>query len=151
MSFLTYVLIMKNTDKGNNMLLNTALLCLAANIYFESRGENIAGQYAVAQVTMNRANNDSRKICAVVLAPKQFSWTGKCVSRVTKRARECGRPGDQVAYERAAIIARQVLKRRIYDFTDGSRFYHTAAVRPVWRKQMVFTKAIGRHIFYKLA
>src|SRR5262245_36780890 len=30
------------------------LHCLAENIYYESRGEPLAGQYAVAEVTMNR-------------------------------------------------------------------------------------------------
>src|SRR5687767_7360847 len=32
--------------------------CLARNIYYEARGEPLAGQYAVAEVTMNR--KDSR-------------------------------------------------------------------------------------------
>src|SRR5881227_4294028 len=30
------------------------LRCLAQNVYFEARGEPVAGQYAVAEVTMNR-------------------------------------------------------------------------------------------------
>ena len=30
------------------------LMCLARNIYHEARGEPITGQYAVAEVTMNR-------------------------------------------------------------------------------------------------
>src|SRR5262249_14872693 len=28
--------------------------CLARNVYYEARGESVAGQYAVAEVTMNR-------------------------------------------------------------------------------------------------
>src|SRR5262245_29861041 len=30
------------------------LLCLAENVYYEARGEPMAGQYAVAEVTLNR-------------------------------------------------------------------------------------------------
>ena len=36
------------------ILETTALLCLSANIYFEARGEDIAGQIAVAEVVLNR-------------------------------------------------------------------------------------------------
>src|SRR5688572_26685042 len=33
---------------------NAELNCLAENVYYESRGEPLDGQYAVAEVTMNR-------------------------------------------------------------------------------------------------
>ena len=36
-----------------------SILCLALNIYFEARSEDIASQLAVAQVTINRVE-DSR-------------------------------------------------------------------------------------------
>jgi type II secretory pathway component PulM len=44
------------------------LQCLAENVYFEARGEPLAGQYAVAEVTLNRthARNFPRTICQVV-------------------------------------------------------------------------------------
>src|SRR5215472_7293056 len=44
------------------------LQCLAENVYFEARGEPLAGQYAVAQVTLNRthAQNFPHTICQVV-------------------------------------------------------------------------------------
>ena len=44
------------------------LQCLAENIYFEARGEPLAGQYAVPEVTLNRtrAHNFPRTICKVV-------------------------------------------------------------------------------------
>src|SRR5260221_6400587 len=63
------------------------LQCLAENIYFEARGEPLDGQYAVAEVTLNRtgAQNFPHKICEVVHETRwdpnrrrfvaDFSWT----------------------------------------------------------------------------
>ena len=56
------------------------LICLAMNIYHEARGQSIAGQMAVALVTINRMN-DSRypnTICEVVMeGPTRVSWNDK--------------------------------------------------------------------------
>src|ERR1700750_740338 len=44
------------------------LQCLAENVYFESRGEPLKGQYAVAEVTLNRTRsaNFPHTVCGVV-------------------------------------------------------------------------------------
>src|SRR5262245_12358380 len=44
------------------------LTCLAWNVYFEARGESLAGQRAVAEVTMNRkaSGRFADSICGVV-------------------------------------------------------------------------------------
>src|SRR5712691_9885631 len=49
------------------------LTCLARNVYFESRGEPLAGQYAVAEVTMNRtvSGRYPATVCGVVY---QKNW-----------------------------------------------------------------------------
>ena len=39
------------------MLLQSALICLAMNIYHEARSEPIAGRVAVAEVTLNRVES----------------------------------------------------------------------------------------------
>lgn len=129
------------------MLLATALTCLAMNIYHESRGENIAGQYAVALVTMNRAGHDRSQVCKQVLRRKQFSWTNTLVCN--KRLVAAGTPKDARAWKTALIIARTVLNGLPGDFTNGSTHYHTLAVTPRWRKSMLATKVIGQHIFYR--
>lgn len=50
--------------------------CLAKTIYFESRGESIQGQMAVAWVTLNRVTSKKfpSTICGVVHQPYQYSW-----------------------------------------------------------------------------
>src|SRR5882672_11161357 len=63
------------------------LACLARNVYFEARGEPTAGQYAVAEVTMNRkaSGRYPDTVCGVVYQKNwdplrkryvgAFSWT----------------------------------------------------------------------------
>ena len=61
-------------------MIETALLCLALNVYFEARSEPIAGKIAVAEVTLNRVASQDypNTICEVVLQENQngcsFSW-----------------------------------------------------------------------------
>src|SRR5262245_51695399 len=53
-----------------------AIACLARNVYFEARGEIELGQYAVAEVTMNRKASGlyPNTVCGVVYERKAFSW-----------------------------------------------------------------------------
>src|SRR5215216_67634 len=55
-----------------------SLECLARNVYYEARGESLAGQYAVAEVTMNRQASFGypKTVCEVVYQKDAFSWTG---------------------------------------------------------------------------
>lgn len=137
------------------MILSTALLCLAATIFHEARGETVIGRHAVAQVVMNRADRDPKNVCQVVAARKQFSWAnthfglarrvdGQLV--LTKK----GLPKDQFAWDTAIKIATVALNGRMIDFTQGARFYHVNAVHPIWRKKMQLAKVIGNHRFYRL-
>lgn len=132
------------------MILESALLCIALNIYHEARGEMIPGQYAVANVTMNRAKNDD-DICRVVTQKAQFSWTQKLVTRRGGKfvLKPAGYPRDEVAWVRAQRIAAYAMNNRQHDFTQGATFYHATSVAPAWRKAVTKTKRMGSHIFYK--
>ncbi|WP_425229052.1 cell wall hydrolase [Sphingomonas sp.] len=52
------------------------LRCLAGAVYFESQGQPLAGQLAVAQVILNRIRSGrfASTICGVVLQPHQFGF-----------------------------------------------------------------------------
>ena len=133
------------------MILASALICLASNLYFEARGEPILGQYAVAAVTMNRAADDPKKVCEVVLARHQFSWTASRVTHtrrgvVLKRAAQ---PKDTFAWMIALKIAANVLAGNKIDMTHGSTYYHAVAARPGWRRHFRQEAVIGNHIFYR--
>ncbi len=113
--------------------------CLAKNIYFEARGESLAGMVAVATVTLNRV--ESRKwpntICNVVYQPHQFSWTKDGLSDI---------PNDAAAWAEANYAANIAIDLfRI----KNSTHYHNNTVAPKWAFKLEYTSYIGKHLFYK--
>lgn len=116
------------------------MLCLAKNIYHESRGEPFHGKVAVAQVTMNRLRHPSKfqaTICGVVYEHKQFSWTD---SIVTVR--------DEIAWQEAKLIAQAVMAGKIAIPNFNALYFHTKQVFPRWRLEKKVVRVIGNHIFY---
>jgi spore germination cell wall hydrolase CwlJ-like protein len=134
------------------MILATALLCLTLNVYHEARDQPIAGQYAVAAVTMNRAADDPKQVCDVVMQPHQFSWTDKLLQRdaVGWKLRKAGVPKDDFAWAMASRVAFNTLNGHKIDATHGATYYHTKEVRPAWRKQFIHAVTIGDHVFYRV-
>jgi N-acetylmuramoyl-L-alanine amidase len=130
------------------MLLSTATLCLALNIYHEARGEPLEGQIAVANVTLNRAGNDRRRVCSVVTEYKQFSWTQGAVKFAVGRAflMQHARPKDMKAWKQSLRVASHVLKGGA-DESWGATHYHASRVKPNWRLDLQQTRVIGKHIF----
>lgn len=133
------------------MVISAAVLCLALNIFHESRGETVPGQYAVALVTLNRAGGDKGKVCEEVFKSRQFSWTSG-VKRTKKGWSIPARmlPRDDEAWARADRIATVTLQGRMADITHGATFYHAKSVHPSWRHAFERTKQIGAHLFYRL-
>lgn len=119
-------------------MLESALLCLAMNVFYESRGEPFKGQLAVAQVTMNRANDDPKRVCKVVHTPKQFSWTDS----------KPGRPKGE-AWDQAKAVAGLAINNDLPDLTNGATHFHAKSASPKWRLRFKRTLTIGSHIFYK--
>ena len=133
------------------MILTTAAICMAANIYYEARSESIPGQYAVAQVTMNRAKTKD-KVCEVVMAKKQFSWTAAMVSKIRGVYVLNTNPKDQYAWWKAQRVAAMVLNGKTgVPLAAGTTHYHTTDIRPYWAKYYRVRAIIGRHIFYQSA
>lgn len=120
-----------------------AVLCLAMNIYHEARDQDLMGQMAVAEVTMNRVK-DSRwpdNVCDVVWQPKQFSWThdGKSDKMYDAEARHL-----------AMQLAEAYVSGRLESsLTFFATHYHAAYVDPKWNEHYAMTTEIGTHIFYK--
>ena len=119
-------------------MIESALLCLALNIYHEARGEPLVGQHAVAHVTLNRARERGQRICDVVFDPYQFSWTIKDP-----------KVKDETAWRTALRVARTAYRAGPKaDPTRGANHYHATYVRPRWAAGMAKTVRIGQHIFY---
>lgn len=123
------------------------LNCLALNVYYESRGQDIVGQAAVAWVTINRANDERfpDDICEVVWQKGQFSWTKK-----RKKATTPKEHNDWKVAKNVANIVTVAYNNGINtDPTNGAIMFHSTKVRPSWNKSFEKTIKIDGHIFYK--
>lgn len=133
-------------------MLSTAAICLALNVFYESRGESIKGQYAVAQVTLNRSNNESGNtgnVCGTVFEQKQFSWTQQFRNpkkRYVKIAM-LAKKTDEISWYRAIDIARTVMAKKARDVTKGATYFNEKGMGRRY-KTNVAAKIIGNHIFY---
>ena len=116
------------------------LSCLAENVYYESRGEPLVGQYAVAEVTMNRVASPDfpDTVCEVVHARGAFSWTYQ-----TERLQPYG-----YEWRRAQSVASSVYDNREAPLVNGALFYHATYVSPRWAATRSQVALIGRHLFY---
>lgn len=131
------------------MLLTSAALCLAINVFHEARGEPIMGQYAVAQVTIERAATHPKGICGAVLEKKQFSWTNKGVTY--KRGVPWLSKGFEPkgkAWVQSLIVAGRVMSGFAPKPVKGASHYHANYVSPDWAKKMKHIATIGSHRFY---
>lgn len=124
--------------------------CLAEAIYFESRGEPLAGQIAVAEVVLNRVDDSGfpKTVCGVTRQGAgsgrgcQFSYACDGRSDAMKSA---------VSRDRSEKLARLMLDGRARTVTDGATYFHTRSVRPDWSRKFTRTTAIGHHLFYRAA
>ena len=104
---------------------------MAEALYFEARGESTAGQFAVAEVILNRA--ESRRFPNTVCKVINQGTGRKHRCQFSLHVRRSGlRPWtDQRAYERMGKIAHIMLNGGPRDLTDGATFYHAKYVNPV--------------------
>ena len=133
--------LMANVDAPQSM--SRQLECLAGAIYFESRGEPIEGQLAVAQVIINRADSTvfPSDYCGVITQRSQFSFV--------KNGRIPTNRSNANAWERARKIAR-IAHEGMWDSEAGdSLYFHATYVRPRWARQKVARATIKSHIFYR--
>lgn len=122
------------------------LYCLALNIYFESRGEPIEGQYAVADVTLNRTESEffPNSICSVVYQRRQFSWTHQIRNPHNPRLSE------REAWYLAQQVAIEISELNIMRGISGSAtYFHANRIRPSWSRRFEKTIRIGSHLFYR--
>jgi hypothetical protein len=119
------------------------LRCLAGAVYFEARGEPLAGQLAVAQVIINRSEDSRfpRSYCGVVAQPGQFSFMrGSRMPAVRE---------SSPAWTRAVAIA-QIAHQGMWESEAGNAvFFHARYVSPGWSRTKTRLAQIDTHIFYR--
>ncbi|WP_227446378.1 cell wall hydrolase [Cognatishimia sp. F0-27] len=122
--------------------------CLAEALYFEARGESVKGQFAVAEVILNRVRSERfpDTVCGVINQGTgrkyacQFTYTCDGVPE---------RINEKRAWNRVGKIAKAVLDGLAPKQTEGATHYHTTAVSPSWARKYTRTARIDSHIFYR--
>ena len=129
--------------------------CLALNIYYEARSDMIAGQYAVADVTLNRVDDPRfpNTVCEVVKQAKT-NKNGKIIKWRCAFSWYCDgksdTPTEITAWEKAQTVAYQIINNGQYrGITEGSTHYHNTKVFPYWAESVTLIGRIGDHIFYR--
>ncbi|MGR3433618.1 MAG: cell wall hydrolase [Shimia sp.] len=122
--------------------------CLAEALYFEARGETVKGQFAVAEVILNRrdAGKYPDTICDVINQGTgrkyacQFTYTCDGLPETI---------GEPRAFERVGKVARLAMAASTRPLTKGAMYYHTQSVNPRWARVFRHTATIGYHRFYR--
>jgi spore germination cell wall hydrolase CwlJ-like protein len=124
----------------NQAVADAELRCLAVGVFFESKGEPLAGQLAVAKTIINRTKSGRfpKSICGVLTQAGQFSF----VRGGTVPSAE-GRAGWSTAVAVAKVAAEDLWDGA----ADGALYFHARRVSPGWR--MTKVAAIGNHVFYR--
>ena len=119
-----------------------ALDCLAAAVYYEARGEPLAGQAAVAQVVLNRARRPSfpKSVCGVVYQGAggrdcQFSFACNGAMR---------RPREWAAWTRARDVAARALDGYVMAAIGQATSFHAARLGGGEGRVV----RVGGHVFF---
>jgi spore germination cell wall hydrolase CwlJ-like protein len=116
------------------------LHCLAVGVYYEAKGEPLAGQLAVAEVILDRSTSGRfpRSVCSVITQRGQFSFV---------RGGKLPTPPANAAWRKAQAVA-QVAEKNLWDSpVDGALFFHARYVSPRWKRARV--GSVGNHVFYR--
>ena len=139
------------------MIIETAFMCMALNIYHEAKNQSMLGQIAVGQVVMNRVA-DSRfpdNVCDVVTEAVTYKGTNKPVLHKCQFSWYCDGQKDEpdfdsFAWREAKYHAHIVMSGKIViDVTQGATHYHATYVKPDWARTKKRTTKIDKHIFYR--
>ena len=116
-------------------MIKTALLCLALTVYFEARGEPEHGQYAVAEVVMNRVEQRDATVCSIVYAPNQFMWTKHYNGVLPKN--------DD--WLQSVNVANDVINGNRTNYSQGAMYFRHKSLKT---NKIKVKTIIGGHIFY---
>lgn len=114
--------------------------CLAIGVYYESKGEPLSGQLAVANVILNRTESGRfpKSVCGVLKQRGQFSFV---------RGGKLPTPRDCAQWREAVQVA-LVAQKDLWDNpVPDALFFHANYVKPSWHMSRV--ASLGNHIFYR--
>ncbi len=125
------------------------LMCLVAAVYFEARSEPLEGQYAVAEVVMNRVESSRypNSICGVISQdlgplPMDCQFTFMCDGKPETMH-------DEDSAKTALAVATNVMNGTVSEsYAEDALWYHADYVSPHWSKKLFVVSKHGKHIFF---
>ena len=120
--------------------LSSELNCLAGAVYFEAKGESLAGQLAVGRVIVARTRSGRfpASYCGVVYQPSQFSFArGGTMPGINHGSR---------AWANAVRIARIAHENSWKSPVEGALFFHASWVAPMKRGRIA---QVDHQVFYR--
>ncbi len=120
--------------------LSSELNCLAGAVYFEAKGESLAGQLAVGRVIVARTRSGRfpASYCGVVYQPSQFSFVrGGTMPGINHGSR---------AWSNAVRIARIAHEGSWKSPAEGALFFHASWVAPMKRGRIA---QVDHQVFYR--
>lgn len=127
-------------------MIASTILCLALNVFYETRNASQVDQEAVAAVAINRAHEEHRSVCHVIKEPHQFSWTAHHNLTVPKVPNKI----EHKAWTNALRVARTVFhSKRIQERFANVTYYHAHYVQPKWDRHMKVVFITQAHTYYE--
>ena len=124
----------------------TAFVCLAMTVYYEARAEPVIGQYAVAEVVMNRVR-DPRfpdTVCGVV----KHRYPGQMCQFSFWCDGKPEDPQEELAWRQAKAVATAILDDETV-FVGYSLYFHAEGSKARFFNTLEPVVMIGNHIFYR--
>lgn len=127
------------------------LTCLAENIYYEARGEPLDGQYAVAEVTMNRVRAKAfpDSVCEVVHEQRWDARRRRNVGAFAWTELDSLRRPSGTAWRQARDVATAVYDGEHAPRMPNALYYHAKYIKPSWARPTRRVATIGSHVFYR--
>lgn len=119
-------------------MINETILCLAAVVFHEARGEPQKAQYATLEVVDNRVKSDKfpNTHCGVVKQKSQFSFYKGSLRIPTK---------EKQSWDHAVKVAQNFSKNKT-NYTKGSLYFNHQRLGVRFGKTLKVK--LGQHVFF---
>jgi len=157
-AIMSLAILQMNVAVAKEPSIDSQLLCLAKNIYYEAGLESREGMIAVAQVTLNRAEDEKfpKTVCGVVNQKTQVTVVKEnqaAVRTVCQFSWVCNPPAPvkfvSDRWQASLAVAKEVMYSGLRINNDAmaeALYFHNTRARPNWGLERV--ARIGNHVFY---
>ena len=114
-------------------------------------GEPLEGQYAVAEVTMNRVASSRfpKSVCEVVHEQRWDARRKRQVGAFAWTELDSLRRPSGAAWQQARLVAAAVYDGTYTPRVPNALYYHAKYIKPSWAKPNRRVATIGSHVFYR--